>query len=205
MKKKIILIIFGILTLTVFSYLVVYFIQNKTLIKSFSQETNTTLNEEVQLIRCNWNIFKPEFTFVFATDDGGHMSFRESENIFWQSKENWRKNKTGGTTVQNTTFKNLLSMVKDDCYQFQKDYNWSETWGTEKEKTELRWQYSKLIKIDKEKEKKELEKQREKARKELKKQGIDPDNIPIPTNEEFRKMFKEDGFSDEDIEKMLEE
>ena len=120
--KKILKIISIVILLFIIIYFGIYFIQNKTLTNSFVKETNTILDNETKFIRCNWNIFEPEFAFVF---DGGlndaHMSFRKSKKMFYQDKLNWRKNKIGGTTISNTTFDNLLKMVKEDCYQFQKD------------------------------------------------------------------------------------
>ena len=43
--------------------------------------------------------------------------------MFYQTDEEWRQSRIGGTTVINTTFDELVEMIKDDCSQFQEDYD----------------------------------------------------------------------------------
>ena len=197
--KKIILITLVLIIFLGIMYFSVFWIQNNTYKKSFVSfyglENITEKEKPYSFQRCNLNIFKPEFVYLTGKNKG-LMNFYHTKNIFSQTKEEWKNSRTGGTTIKNTTFSQLLKMVKEDCYQFQKDYN-------RKNEDELNWLYSKNRSVsieEKEKQKKEREKEREKEAQKLREQGIDPDNIPGYTDEELRKILENDGYSQEDIE-----
>ncbi len=196
--KKIKWIIISILSLIVI-YFGIYIFQNYIAKKTFQEYNKEKLGEESKsyLIRCNLNILNPQYAYTFFLDNKGEISFENPNNIF-PNKNDWEKSYIGGTTVQNTTFKNLLSMVKDDCYQFQKDYNWAETWGTEKEKTELRWKWSRSETEEEKREEKEKEEQERKAfEKMLKEKGM--------TEEEYRESQKLTSEEKEFQDKILKE
>lgn len=47
------------------------------------------------------------------------MGFYGSSKLFYQDEQSWLDNRTGGATVKNATYEQILSMVKEDCSQFQ--------------------------------------------------------------------------------------
>jgi hypothetical protein len=111
-------------------YFGAYYIQNQTLKRSY-----VSYNEgqgDDSFIRCNWNIIEPKFASVYFAGDEGHISFKKTK-MFFQTDEEWMQSRTGGTTVKNTTFPELVKMVKEDCGQFKqpkgdfrdKTINWS--------------------------------------------------------------------------------
>jgi len=95
-----------------------------------------------QPIRCEFGLFNPKYAFVsylhyFYPEDDVDM---ESWNIgFYHLSRphffstNWRIKYTGGTTIRNTTFPELVAMVKEDCSQFQNGGK----------KGDIEWRYSK--------------------------------------------------------------
>jgi hypothetical protein len=118
LKRTLKILVLLILALP-FIYISVYYIQNLTLKESF-----VTYNEgqgSDSFIRCNSNIFEPEFVDIYFTGDEGNLSFKKTKMLF-QSDEQWRNSRIGGTTVTNTTFEELVKMVKKDCSQFQYGY-----------------------------------------------------------------------------------
>ncbi|MCK5589296.1 MAG: hypothetical protein KAI16_03225 [Candidatus Pacebacteria bacterium] len=119
MKKKIIGLIILAISLVVV-YFGIYVIQNKALINSYV-EYNEGQGEN-SFVRCNLSIFEPEFASVFFAMNQGHISFKKT-SLFSQTKQEWENSYIGGTTIKNTTFPELLKMVKEDCYQFQEDYD----------------------------------------------------------------------------------
>ena len=183
-NKKVISLMILIISLIVI-YFGIYFYQNYSLKSSFSKETNTLFNSESKMIRCNLNIFEPEFAYVFGTDNDGHIAFNKTKKIFSQNYEQWQNSYIGGTTVKNTTFNNLLKMVKKDCSQFQKD----------KKEEEITWGYREYDR--KAEEQKERQKQLE--REMLKKQG--KKFIEIDSNRSLVEQLMENGMT---IEKIIE-
>ncbi len=153
--KKVILLIIEIIILIGIVYFGIYKYQNHSLKKSFSIEKKESF-KEAEFVRCNWNIFNPEFAYTFP----GTIGFYKSNNLFYQTKEEWNQNRTGGTTVKNTTFPQLLEMVKEDCEQFKKPK------GERTDKT-INWSYGKY-KPPKEKTPEEIEKERLKQERILK-------------------------------------
>jgi hypothetical protein len=123
---KRILTIFALLVLGV---LIIYFgtflIQNSTLKRSISQDygDNIVFDGKIRdFIRCNMNILKPEFAYTYKIGETADVDFYNSINLFSQTEEEWDNSYTGGTTVKNVTFPELVAMVKEDCEQFKRGY-----------------------------------------------------------------------------------
>ncbi len=128
MKKitiSLMIILFSILMICIGIYL----IQNQTIKKSFINYNGD--NGDNIFIRCNYNILEPEFTYAvelnLITDNGIEinkkmLSFHKIKKIFSQTELEWKNSRIGGTTVENTTFPELVKMVKQDCSQFQDNY-----------------------------------------------------------------------------------
>jgi len=82
-----------------------------------------------EIVNCNFNLKNPEHAFVsfqhyIYPEDNSEMKFWRVDfydlsrtNIF---SLNWNIQRTGGTDIKNTTFPELVKMVKEDCGQFQK-------------------------------------------------------------------------------------
>jgi hypothetical protein len=90
-------------------------------------------------IRCDYNFFSPRVAFVDETknryDNNQEFSidFHYVDDIYNISENNWTDNYIGSTDIKNTTFLELLKMVKEDCSQFQKNKEEGEiTWGYRK-------------------------------------------------------------------------
>jgi hypothetical protein len=198
--KKIIKVGTILLIVTGILYFSIFYIQNITLKNSYSKEFNEDFKKNnTYFIRCDLNIFQPEFAFV-SEIGGGLISFEKSENMFYQIEDEWERNEIGGTTISNATFPQLIKMVKTDCYQFQKPkgqhtdttINWrwvtapteEERLENEQEKKRQEELYQKEIEVwnnlsEEEKEKKrEEERMHQKAVKEFE----------IPTDEELEEM-----------------
>jgi len=133
--KKIIKIFIIILLLIPITYFGIYFVQNYSLKRSFAKENQQEFDKNFKFIRCNYNFLQPNFAFVFPFRTGGFISFEKSKKFLYQSKEEWDINHIGTTTIKNTTFPELLKMVKEDCSQFQKPK------GDPKDKI-INWRYS---------------------------------------------------------------
>ena len=139
MKKKITILIISITSLVII-YFTIFIIQNNFLKKSFEKNYISLSGQHIlnsELERCNYNIFNPEIVKIteYKESNEKDMSFYKPKNLFSQTKEEWRNSRTGGTTIENTTFNNLLKMVKEDCYQFQDG-------SEELEKTNIVWTYT---------------------------------------------------------------
>ena len=199
MKTKIIKWIIVLSTITIVIYFGMYFTQNyqaKTSLDKFNKQKIGTARDA--LIRCNWNIFSPEFAYIWF-DNEGNISFDKQSKIFWL-KDDWGNTSIGGTTIKNTTFHQLLTMVKEDCYQFQKPrgnssdktINWR--WvaaPTEEEKKEREWekqQSEKLYQQQLERWNNLSDEEKEKWREEQRKSEEIEKNFVIPTDEELEAM-----------------
>lgn len=125
-------------------------------------ETNEWFQNRVQkytIIRCESGLLRGLYGFVYEnkfktiTDEHIHFYQTMRDSIFsWTFNTQY----TGGTTVKNTTFPELVKMVKKDCSQFQDSYfdksELGDTTGmNDFEKTErwhetefknIRWTYS---------------------------------------------------------------
>jgi len=93
--------------------------------RSGDKELRSSIKENILQI-CNLNIYKPKVAFVYH--DIGNKNYKNNslEIGFYDVSRNnpfstnWQTEYTGGTTIQNTTFPELVKMVKEDCSQFQK-------------------------------------------------------------------------------------
>lgn len=100
-----------------------YKIKNFQIDYWFPPKDKTINNYEI--IRCNYSLIEPKIAFVSDQVLLGEypeiaIYFSEMKNtIYGKVNENY----LGATTVTNTTFDELVAMVKEDCSQFQEDYN----------------------------------------------------------------------------------
>lgn len=140
--KKIIFIFTILIVVPIIIYFGIYLIQGQTIKKSFVNYNEGVGNDT--FIRCNYNIFNPEFAYTFnlnlISEDGYEfnkkmISFHKPKHLFSQTNEEWESSYTGGTTIQNTTFPELVEMVKEDCSQFRKGHG--DYYGED-----LAWSYS---------------------------------------------------------------
>jgi len=100
----------------------IYIIQNYSFQKSFEDNYQKEKIRDTQdFIRCNYNLLNPEFAFLFDLGEGEdkHIAFHKTKNLLSLTEEEWDTTYTGGTTITNTTFPELMKMVKEDCSQFQ--------------------------------------------------------------------------------------
>jgi len=116
--RKVIKVFISIIIMLLFFYSIFFILQNHEIKNALEKYNEAELNDEHALIRCNYNIMEPEFAYVFFAMNQGHISFDQINKIFWKAKD-WKTSSTGGTTIKNTTFPELVEMVKDDCSQFQ--------------------------------------------------------------------------------------
>lgn len=120
MVKRILkIVMLSILSLPLI-YFGIYNIQNQTLKRSYVSYNEGQGSDS--FIRCNSNVLEPEFANIYFAGDEGHISFKKTK-MFFQTNEEWKRSRLGGTTIKNTTFPELVKMVKEDCSQFQDDYN----------------------------------------------------------------------------------
>jgi len=153
--KKIILVILITLILSLLVYTGIYFIQNKTMknsfIKFYGLEKYTEKSKPYSFQGCNLNIFNPEFAYLTGRTRI-LIVFYKPKSLFNPSEVEWKKSYIGSTEVKNTTFPQLLKMVKEDCEQFKKSK------GERTDKT-INWSYGKYKSL-KEKTPEELEKEK---------------------------------------------
>ena len=191
-----------ILTFSVL-YVGVYVFQNIFLKKSFETEYISLKGTHIEygkLERCNYNIFNPEFVRVMEYKDTNEkdMYFYRPAHLFSQSNDEWKNSYTGGTTIKNTTFNELVEMAKDDCYQFQQGHG--DYYGED-----LAWSYSPY---EPEPEKTEVDIIRQQISDMLREEYIQSEidagrREPRPTTAEegFRRL----GYSEEEAKKAAKE
>ena len=160
MKKNIKIGLLSILGLIVI-YFGTFYMQNyllkKNLYKNYIFQYNTEDLVKYDFERCNLNIFYPEISFIelekseYIGDDFG-VYFYKPKNFFFQTTKEWENSYIGGATIKNTTFPELLKMVKEDCEQFQKPR------GHANDKI-INWRWSSYNKEEEELEKKQREKE----------------------------------------------
>lgn len=153
MKYKIKNIAFLILVIILlfigFIYLPFILNKNKQAVtKASGINSDPSLMERVtqyQIISCDFDLKERIQALIFEENRSAGLGYRirffntKRNSIFSQS---FQSNYTGGTTVKNTTFPQLLKMVKEDCSQFQKgylDYTGYEDLS-EKEKDDRYWE-----------------------------------------------------------------
>lgn len=135
-KEKILISIILFLVIVVISIqLYSYKKINNTLIYKnvFNQSENVQKSYVNYMpIQCKFKLLNPEYAFVNYL----HYIYpdrnidKESQTIGFYTltrshifSSNWNLEYTGGTTLENTTFPELVKMVKEDCSQFQEDYD----------------------------------------------------------------------------------
>jgi hypothetical protein len=123
MLKKITLSLIAVTIIIITLYFAIIFLQSVFLTRSYSIENRVELNNEnTKFIRCNRSILNPEFAYTFPFSDTIHISFFTTAKWLSLTEEEWDNSRTGGTTVKNTTFDELVKMVKEDCDQFKEGY-----------------------------------------------------------------------------------
>jgi len=125
------ILVFVLTLLVFFSYKSSYSALYKDKILTQDEEIQNAF-KEYEMVNCNFSLNNPEHAFVsfqhyIYPEDNTEMKFwrvdfylLKRSNIFSQK---WDIQRTGGTTITNTTFPELVKMVKEDCSQFQADYN----------------------------------------------------------------------------------
>ncbi len=163
---------------------------------------NRIINKSFLL--CNWNIFKPQIAYILEEKyknkkelSIGFYNFQKEYLIFGK----WNFEYTGGTTISNTTFPQLLKMVKEDCYQFQKssstglketDTEWVYSQAESKEVIEKRKQDRiKKEKQEREAEREAFEKLSEEEKEKYLKQIEYESSIDINDEEALIKLYNE--------------
>jgi hypothetical protein len=131
MKKRIlkflIILPFGLLIVLTFIFLLQTSLLKRSLENKWLTAKETEFNG-YEFVRCNWSIFEPKVAFVddyilLGDIKGLEVHFYTQKNLFDFSRDSWSESHyTGGTDVKNTTFKELVKMVKENCSQFQKGY-----------------------------------------------------------------------------------
>ena len=76
--------------------------------------------EQYRTVKCNsLNFFEPGYAFIGKRPERDHEIFffnvSSKEAFFMELNPEY----TGGTTIKNATFDELVAMVKDDCEQFK--------------------------------------------------------------------------------------
>ena len=94
------------------TYFVTKTIEGNFLNSGVTDEDYTTY----QTIRCDLNIFQPKIAFV---NDIFFDVLPEFSIYFFDVNNGFKVARSGGTTIENTTFDELVEMVKKDCSQFQ--------------------------------------------------------------------------------------
>ena len=176
-----------------------FYLQNYLVEKSLEKFNKEPLGDDYALIRCNLNVFNPEFAYIFFTGDEGNISFDTLSKIIWKS-EDWKQSYVGGTTIKNTTFPELVKMVKKDCEQFKKGHG--DYYGDE-----LAWSYSPYeLEPEKTEEMKEQEELREQALErevQWKKDTGEIRSVNRNDKEAVRAEFKRIGVPPEAIEGLI--
>lgn len=126
MKKNnkiiLVIIIFTLIILS-FSYYLINLNIEKSLISYWTMDNPNYIFYEYKVIRCNNKIIYPEVAFVAESQfkeypNDFNIHFYNIIKPFDKTEEN--RKYIGSTTIKNTTFPELVKMVKEDCSQFQK-------------------------------------------------------------------------------------
>lgn len=150
MKKKLIIIMS---TLLIVLSIATYSILSSLAIKKYiSKDMKINFPDKFiayQVVRCDFGISNIEYAFIGEYKD----RIDNLKTFFYEMKRkslftvnDWSDNYIGGTTIKNTTFPQLVAMVKEDCSQFQKgkgdywgeDIAWSHTPAPTKEELDER-------------------------------------------------------------------
>jgi len=120
------------IVLIVVTFIGLFFLQGHFAAKGlteyvFSYDTENLLAYEV--VRCNTSFRKPEFAFIdqeynqYTKTDDFSIDFHYIEDTLHINQNDWTKYYIGSTDIINTTFPQLVAMVKEDCSQFQQGYD----------------------------------------------------------------------------------
>jgi len=127
-SKKILYVVASILLLVTAITIFMPFLLKKDIaeiMRASEIETSEWLQNRAQqydVIRCEFNLKRPVYVFIYESKFEDlidyHIHFYE-ENRDTVFSQNFQSTYTGGTTVTNTTFPELVKMVKKDCEQFK--------------------------------------------------------------------------------------
>jgi len=203
-KKLIIFIIFTIFVVLLSFSLIYgfgkYNIENSLNDYWYSDE-NKTINSS-DIIRCNISFLKPNVAFVsdhILLDDIDELKiyFYGIKNIF--SKKDDNREFIGVTTVKNTTFPELVKMIKEDCSQFQEGHG--DYYGED-----LAWSYSPYEpEPEKTQEEIEYEQKLKDLSAKVRQERIERGEIDDPTFESVEEGFRYSGVPEDEIKRILEE
>ncbi|MCK5589092.1 MAG: hypothetical protein KAI16_02155 [Candidatus Pacebacteria bacterium] len=158
-KILILIFLFNLIILTFFIYKP--FLDNKNIkevINASEVETHEYFKNKVQqyeVMKCEFTLKDIKHVFVYEEKFEGELYYGiefynlKRDSIFSQELTS---EYIGGTTIKNTTFPELLKMVKEDCEQFQKPR------GHANDKI-INWRWSSYNKEEEELEKKQREKE----------------------------------------------
>jgi len=192
------IIIFTIIILIIIYFSILFFqnykinkINYNYLVKlNNRQELTKELKDKHTLKRCNFNIFKPEYYQVSGGNNDALITFYKFDNMLLNNltPDNLEEKYLGFTRVKNTTFDNLLKMVKEDCYQFQ----------TNGKKDNTSWVYMEYNYEEEQRGKKEREEERKRIMEEIK-------NRKPLTKEEVEKKRRENERLQKEQEELIKE
>ncbi|MDD5305912.1 MAG: hypothetical protein PHU25_01190 [Deltaproteobacteria bacterium] len=137
------LIVLSLLASTIFYYKGkhVSLVESESEINTSDWYKETLIQYDIE--SCHFGVLTPEYALITEEDILGDGN-RDYELLYYQIENrlpftsNWQITYTGGTTVYNTTFPELVKMVKADCGQFQKSK------GNHDDPT-INWSYSPYI------------------------------------------------------------
>jgi|GEM_PF-5174488 len=119
--------ILGLIALLLFISIFVLSKYNiETGLNNYWYEDENKVISHSEIIRCDNNLLHPAVAFLSE-----HVLLEDIDELkvyFYRIKDIFSKNENtrdfiGVATVTNTTFPELVKMVKEDCSQFQADYN----------------------------------------------------------------------------------
>ena len=163
MKNKIIIMSMFLITIGITAY---FFASSLAIKEHISKDMKVDFPDKFinyEIIKCSFGINNIEYAFV-----GEYKDRIENLKIFFYNMKkgslfainNWSDDYIGGTTVENTTFDELVKMIKEDCSQFQEDFD------AEDPETQIDWGYREA---DPPKSKKAIENEEKQSIYEIKK------------------------------------
>ena len=124
---------------------------------SLKNELGLDKYKNYEIVRCSLGLYNLDYVFVgdgrSIDEDDSNLEvtfYNLNRKSIFSSK--WESDLVGNSIIKNTTFPQLLSMVKDDCYQFQKSKG-------DRNDEVINWSYGKY-KPKKPKTKEEIEEER---------------------------------------------
>ena len=209
MKKYVI----STVSLLIAILIVLTFLLYKTSYSALYENKILTQDEEIQnafknyeIANCDFSLKNPKHAFVsfqhyIYPEDNSEMKFWRVD--FYNLKrphifsQNWNIQRTGGTTIKNTTFPELVAMVKEDCGQFQEGHG--DYYGDK-----LAWSYSPYVPEPiKTQEEIEFEQKTEELRQREYDRKVDSGEIIL--YDSLEEVLRAAGTSEEKIKKIVEE